>query len=157
MSQRKNDIPPALRAMKAAVAGSGASFDGAAAYGRDAAVPREAVRRRDRHVGAAVPESGPTDPIYPVSDELYAALFVRLAEAIDARSYFSGTIAFRYGAAECRFTASLIVYRARCSLPEGEAETLVDLVPVWWELHTTVGGEERLNDFSFAELRRRIG
>jgi hypothetical protein len=26
------------------------------------------------------------------------------------------------------------------------------IIPVWWELHTTIGGQELLNDFSFREL-----
>ena len=101
--------------------------------------------------------SGSRIPAYAVPDALYATLLVRLAEAIDARSYFSGTVVLRYGDAECRLTASLIVYRASYATPEGADEAIVDLVPVWWEFHTLFDGEEQLNDFSFAELRRRIG
>ena len=28
-----------------------------------------------------------------------------------------------------------------------------DMLPVWWEFHTYLGGEEVLNDFSFGDLR----
>lgn len=94
--------------------------------------------------------------MYSVSDVLYDEVSARLREAIDGESYFSGSVETEFEGAECRLTASLILYRQRIVLPEGEMTTLADAVPVWWEFHTVIDGEERLNDFSFAELRRRL-
>ena len=48
------------------------------------------------------------------------------------------------------------VYRGRLSLPEGVQHPVTDLVPVWWEFHTTQAGGEVLNDFDFSELKRCV-
>lgn len=91
--------------------------------------------------------------MYTLSPELYRETAVRLADAIDGENYFSGSLSFRFGDAECRLTASVIVYRRRESLPEGILTPISDLVPVWWEFHTTIDGEERLNDFDFGAFK----
>lgn len=92
--------------------------------------------------------------MYSVSSELYGQVAAALAEAIGAGSYFSGSVEGSAGEVQWRLTASTIVYRRRVSFPEGDADAIVDLVPVWWEFHTFTPGGEVLNDFSFAELRR---
>lgn len=46
----------------------------------------------------------------------------------------------------------MIVYRQRISAPDGQADVISRLVPVWWEFHTAFDGVEHLNDFSFEEL-----
>lgn len=91
--------------------------------------------------------------MYSVSSELYLEAAARLSEAVGGCNYFSGTFSFPFGGTECRFTGSVIVYRRRMSLPEGDRDVVADLVPVWWEFHTYAEGEEVLNDFSFGSLR----
>ena len=83
--------------------------------------------------------------MYSVSPELYHEAAARLSDAIDGGNYFSGSL-----------TASVIVYRGRLSLPEGGQHPVTDLVPVWWEFHTTQAGGEVLNDFDFSELKRCV-
>ena len=90
--------------------------------------------------------------MYSVSTELYLDAAARLRDAIGDGSYFSGTLNFVYGEVECRLTASVIVYRERVRYPEGDRDEISDLVPVWWEFHTSDAGGEFLNDFSFSEL-----
>ena len=90
--------------------------------------------------------------MYSVSSELYLEVAARLAEAIGGGSYFSGSLTFPFGDMECRLTASVIVYRQRISAPDGQADVISRLVPVWWEFHTAFDGVEQLNDFSFEEL-----
>lgn len=58
--------------------------------------------------------------MYSVSPELYHEAAARLSDAIDGGNYFSGSLAFRFGDTDCRLTASVIVYRGRLSLPEGQ-------------------------------------
>lgn len=94
--------------------------------------------------------------IYSVSSELYLEAAARLLEAIGEESYFSGTLAFAFGETECRLTASVIVYRRRERLPEGDRDTIADLVPVWWEFHTAGAEGEVPNDFSFSDLKARL-
>lgn len=94
--------------------------------------------------------------IYSVTPELYEETAVRLAEAIGSENYFSGTIAFAFEDAECRLTASVIVYRSRVVQPDAISDVLSDLVPVWWEFHTFCQGDVMLNDFDFTELRRYL-
>ena len=91
--------------------------------------------------------------MYSVSSELYLEVAARLAEAIGGGSYFSGSLTFPFGDMECRLTASVIVYRRRERLPEGDRDAIADLVPVWWEFPTVRSDGEALNDFSFSEVR----
>ncbi len=94
--------------------------------------------------------------MYPITPELYRQTAERLLDTIGDSNYFSGSLRFTAGEAECRLTASILVYRTLCRLPEGEGEVVTDLVPVWWEFHTEIDGCERLNDFSFSELRQLV-
>lgn len=91
--------------------------------------------------------------MYSVSTELYEEVATRLAEVIGGGSYFSGSLTFDREGIECRLTASVIVYRRRESYPEGDRDTIADLVPVWWEFHTTGPEGEMPNDFTFSEVR----
>lgn len=90
---------------------------------------------------------------YSVSSALYREAAARLADAIDGGSYFSGSVRFDFDGMSCCLRASVIVYRRRESLPEGEFRPIADLVPVWWEFHTVGEAGEVLNDFSFSELK----
>ncbi|MDE7005913.1 MAG: hypothetical protein K2O82_05255 [Alistipes sp.] len=94
--------------------------------------------------------------MYSVSSELYGQVAASLAEAIGASNYFSGSVDAAADGVAWRLTASVIVYRRRVSLPEGEEDAIVDLVPVWWEFHTVAPDGEMLNDFSFDDLRNAI-
>jgi len=76
-----------------------------------------------------------------------------VVRAVGGGSYFSGSLTFPFGDMECRLTASVIVYRRRERLPEGDRDAIADLVPVWWEFHTVGSDGEALNDFSFSEVR----
>ena len=94
--------------------------------------------------------------MYSISPELYRQVTGRLSDAIGDGDYFSGALDFVFGPVSCRLVVTVIVYRARVVLPEGERRPVADVVPVWWEFRTVVDGEERLNDFSFDELRRTL-
>ncbi len=94
--------------------------------------------------------------IYSVSSELYSEVMRSLCEAIGGSNYFSGSVCVSMGTVVCRLITSVIVYRRRESLPEGDSELISDLVPVWWEFHTEMPGGEVANDFSFSELRRLL-
>ena len=94
--------------------------------------------------------------MYSVSVELYREVTARLEEAVGARGYFSGRIEGETDEVAWRLTLSAMVYRKHVSLPEGDEERIADVVPVWWEFHTTVPEGEVLNDFSFADVRERI-
>ncbi|MDE6046414.1 MAG: hypothetical protein K2G10_03845 [Alistipes sp.] len=94
--------------------------------------------------------------MYSVSSDLYRQVLASLLEAVGGRGYFSGSIEGETPDAEWRLTLSAIVYRERISAPEGDFETVSDLVPVWWEFHTFAPEGERLNDFSFSELRELL-
>lgn len=94
---------------------------------------------------------------YSVSPSLYREVAGRLHDAIDGRDYFSGTVALLHDGVECRLTLSVLVYRRRDRLPEGDCYPARRLVPVWWEFHTTWEGVERLNDFDFTQLAVCMG
>lgn len=94
--------------------------------------------------------------MYLIAPELYDLATDLLVERIGRSEYFSGTVEFEYGDVECRLTVSLIIYRSVERLPEGDRDCIGDVVPVWWEFHTSTDGAEELNDFSFSEIRDRV-
>lgn len=94
--------------------------------------------------------------MYCVSPELYREAAFRLCDAVDGGNYYSGSVCFRFEAVDCRLTASLIVYRRPLSLPEGEEHPIRDVIPVWWEFHTTGQTGEVPNDFSFGRLKEYL-
>ena len=61
-----------------------------------------------------------------------------------------------YGDVFCRMTLSAVIYRQ--SQPDEGCSicAITDIIPVWWEFHTFIDGDEVLNDFSFNELREYI-
>lgn len=94
--------------------------------------------------------------MYSVSTELYREVTARLEEAVGAQGYFSGRIEGETDDVAWRLTLSVMVYRRRVSLPDGDEQRIADLVPVWWEFHTVTPEGEVLNDFSFAEVREAV-
>lgn len=94
--------------------------------------------------------------MYTVTPRLYEIAARNLLDAIDDRHYFSGSVSFTFEDAECRLTASLIIYRKHCEMPEGVRTVIDDIVPVWWEFSTEGNEGEMLNDFSFGELKEYI-
>lgn len=91
-----------------------------------------------------------------IPETMYREVLDRLYDAIDGNDYFSGTICFTAADLDCRLTIALIVYRRRVSYPEGAADEIDDLVPVWWEFHTVRDGDELPNDFQFSELKKQL-
>ena len=91
--------------------------------------------------------------IYSISPELNRRVAEALLEAIGDRNYFSGTVDIETeeGVA-CRLVTSCVVYRRRTLCPDGDGETIVSVIPVWWEFHTACPAGVLDNDFSFRDL-----
>lgn len=92
--------------------------------------------------------------MYTISSALYNEVVSRLCERVGGDGYFSGSTEFEFEGIECRLVLSAVVYHHRQRMPEGEFDTVADMVPVWWEFHTADEQGEMLNDFSFGELRK---
>ena len=94
--------------------------------------------------------------MYDVLPELYQEVATKIIEQVGRRGYYSGTLDFEWESVECHMVLSAVVHRRTEQFPEGEKWLVADMVPVWWEFHTYVDGEEVLNNFSFNELREFI-
>jgi hypothetical protein len=89
--------------------------------------------------------------MYTISSKLYLEVFESLMVQIGQREFFSGRVDLTYGDTFCSLICTVVVHRGKAQ--EGSSLQPVDrIVPVWWEFHTTEGGEEILNDFSFREM-----
>ena len=66
---------------------------------------------------------------YPIIPELYGIVARKLLDEIGEKSFYSGSFSFDYGSKECRFVASIVIYRSKECLPEGDADRIDDLVP----------------------------
>ncbi|MFI3302809.1 MAG: hypothetical protein SNH35_08790 [Rikenellaceae bacterium] len=99
--------------------------------------------------------------MYLVTSAIYEDMANLLLEEIGDTSYFSGFVESAFiddlgQNVECRFVASLVVYRRDHSAPDGDTELISNIVPVWSEFHTFVEMEEKINDFDFEELKSYI-
>lgn len=89
--------------------------------------------------------------MYEVSDALYLRIAEHLSDAIGRKSFFSGCVPITEGDVECSLCCTLIVSRSK-EVVGGEYPRITRLMPVWWELKTTMAGEVIDNDFSFGEM-----
>ena len=94
--------------------------------------------------------------MYDVLPELYQEVATKIIEQVGRRGYYSDALDFEWNGVECHMVLSAVVYRRTEQYPEGERSVVADMVPVWWEFHTFVNGEEVLNNFSFNEMREYI-
>ena len=88
----------------------------------------------------------------------YAYVAASVAERIEGRSFFSGTIRTAHEGFESELITTLVIYRHKpTDTPNGPRQLIGDvyeIVPVWWEFHTyDPEGEEIMNDFSFSDLK----
>ena len=84
--------------------------------------------------------------MYEISDKLYANVAEELVVAIGAKEFFSGSVVAMDDEVECRLVTTLIVSH------DEDCRSITSIVPVWWECHTTIGGCEVCNDFSFSSV-----
>ncbi len=84
---------------------------------------------------------------------LYEELAPLLIEAIDGREFFSDVIYLDDEQVEYRFMATLMIYYRQEHYPEGYAHQIDNIVPIWWEFHSTCSAGEELNDFDFKLLK----
>lgn len=94
--------------------------------------------------------------MYEITCSIYEKAAQKLCDELGRNGYYSGKIDFTHEEAECQMKASLIIYHKRLELPEGDIDIIEDLVPVWWEFHTYIDGDEVLNDFDFSILKEYI-
>lgn len=94
--------------------------------------------------------------MYNILPELYREVVVKILDEIGSRDYYSGSFDFESEDVSCRIVLSAVIYRDNVHYPEGEYSLVKDIVPVWWEFHTYLDGNECLNNFSFNELREYI-
>ena len=55
---------------------------------------------------------------YPIIPELYGIVARKLLDEIGEKSFYSGSFSFDYGSKECRFVASIVVYRSKATPTE---------------------------------------
>ncbi len=87
-----------------------------------------------------------------IDEELYELVAELLLDAIGEENYFSDILTFDYNNMHCTLKSAMIAYRKKIDYPEGSFVEIEELVPVWWEFHTTVDGEEMLNEFNIHEV-----
>ncbi|MBR4995352.1 MAG: hypothetical protein IKY82_04760 [Alistipes sp.] len=93
--------------------------------------------------------------MYEVSSEVYLEAAERLLSLLSLSDYYSGSFEFESNGLSCRMVLSAVIYGHYEQLPEGVQNRVIDnIIPVWWEFHTTDESGERLNDFDFSEFRK---
>ena len=65
---------------------------------------------------------------YPIIPELYGIVARKLLDEIGEKSFYSGSFSFDYGSKECRFVASIVIYRSKECLP-GKSSVSCPLKP----------------------------
>ena len=83
-----------------------------------------------------------------LSDNEYSVIGEKVLEAIGKGIYFSGSMVSYIGNESYRFTVSVIADR--------KDGAIINLIPVWWELHWVQDGKEVLTDFAFEKLNELL-
>lgn len=91
--------------------------------------------------------------MYQIRSIIYNRISDKLLDSINPSTIFSGAIEFSTDEVDVRFIATIIPFYNRECTFEGVIEVLHDIVPVWWELHTTTPEGEVINDFDFETLK----
>jgi hypothetical protein len=94
--------------------------------------------------------------MYAISSKLYHQLATRLVELVADKGYFSGKFEFEFDGVDCEMILSAVVYHQDNPDEWATHPAVVDMIPVWWEFHTYINGEEVLNDMSFNDVRNHI-
>ncbi len=94
--------------------------------------------------------------MYDILPELYQKVLTEILDSVGDREYYSGHLEFDYEETACVMSLSAVVHQCDVRYPEGLFSCVTDMVPVWWEFHTYINGEEVLNNFSFNELREYL-
>ena len=95
--------------------------------------------------------------MYTISSKVYLEVAERLSALIGSLNYYSGWFEFESDELFCRMVLSIFIHRHKETLPEGRVVDVIDnIIPVWWEFHTTLEQGEVLNDFDFAELKEYL-
>ena len=91
-----------------------------------------------------------------ITPVFYEHIALVLLDQLHGEGYFSGSFEFDFGSVSCRMVLSAVVHYHANDPAVGYSGEVKDVVPVWWEFHTTTDDGEVLNDFSFNELRNLI-
>lgn len=94
--------------------------------------------------------------MYQISVETYGKLADSICDNLSTPHYFNGRVSVDDGVAEHTLLSTLIIYRSRVKESGREVDSIVDVVPVWWEFSTVTEQGERESDFDFGLLRREL-
>ena len=94
--------------------------------------------------------------MYEISSKLYHEVATRLTELAASHGYISTSFEFEFEDVWCKMIISAVVYRQSSPDVGHSVCAVTDMIPVWWEFHTFVEGEEVLNDMSFDLIRENI-
>ena len=90
--------------------------------------------------------------MYEFSNDVYLQVAERLMEVIGDRDFFSGVVLCYDDEVCCRLRTTVVVHRNTIQGGDMPKDVVVRVTPVWWEMSTTIGGDEVTNDFSFREM-----
>ena len=93
--------------------------------------------------------------IIEISDADYRLVAERLINQIGSGDYFNGTVECAHDDFFSSLSTTLIIYKTSPT-PIVAMNKVSDVVPVWWEFHTTTPEGEVMNDFSFSTLKEYL-
>lgn len=94
--------------------------------------------------------------MYEIQSQIYEKTAQRLSDAMGDECFFSGSIEFTDEDVECRMLVTVMAYHRNADGADGGYKVIDDLVPIWWEFHTFIDGQECINDFDFGILKSFI-
>lgn len=95
------------------------------------------------------------EQIIEITDADYRLVANRLLNAIGSCDYFNGTVKCCHDDFYSSLTVSLLIYKTSPT-PIVAMNDTTDIIPVWWEFHTTTPEGEIMNDFSFSTLKEYL-
>lgn len=90
--------------------------------------------------------------IHHITQEVYQRLAEQICDSLSQPSFFSGTVSADSDTATHTLTATLIIYRRRIKPFDDEADRIIDVVPVWYDITTHCDEGCAIDDFDFSRL-----
>ena len=93
-----------------------------------------------------------------ITEEIYHTFADELLDDIGDGDYYKGSIVKDDCDETYRLVLVAMFYRRDVVAPDGRWSEIYDVVPIWWEFHTYVGGEltEVENDFTFNDFKEYL-
>ncbi len=87
---------------------------------------------------------------------IYEQIATTLLDQIASQEFYTGEVNHLTPDVDYSLSSTLIIRYKPISYPEATEIEIAEVIPIWWEMTTTIDDGQVLNDFDFNLLKRNI-